>query len=162
RVVHGVRYTGFSPPYKFFDPKLGARVQKILAEFPEQSIWIIDQTPDWKQLAVYVEGSSYVGDSFLLGENREPPFLTSRRNHNGPEHMNPIGKTTINARDELPIPTLLTIPKSRVSTMKNLPAVVLPHGGPRSYDRIEFDYFAQALASQGYMVIQPQFRGSSG
>ena len=46
--------------------------------------------------------------------------------------------------------------------MKNLPAVVYPHGGPRGYDRISFDSFAQALASAGYMVIQPQFRGSSG
>ncbi len=39
---------------------------------------------------------------------------------------------------------------------------MLPHGGPESYDRIGFDWLAQALANQGYLVIQPQFRGSSG
>lgn len=162
RVVHGVRYSGFSPSYHFFDPKLDARVKKILAGFPEQSTWIVDQTPDWKSIVVYVEGSSYAGDYYLIGEDNKPVFLTSSRKNIGQEHVNPIGKITITARDGLKVPTLLTIPKSHLADMKNLPAVVYPHGGPRSYDRIEFDYFAQALASQGYMVIQPQFRGSSG
>ena len=46
--------------------------------------------------------------------------------------------------------------------MKNLPAVLMPHGGPASYDEIGFNYTAQALAQQSYMVIMPQFRGSSG
>ena len=76
--------------------------------------------------------------------------------------MNPIGKITITARDGLQVPTLLTIPRAELANMKNLPAVIYPHGGPRSYDRIGFDSFAQALASQGYMVVQPQFRGSTG
>jgi dipeptidyl aminopeptidase/acylaminoacyl peptidase len=39
---------------------------------------------------------------------------------------------------------------------------MFPHGGPESHDWLGFDWFAQALASQGYIVIQPQFRGSSG
>lgn len=46
--------------------------------------------------------------------------------------------------------------------MKNLPAVVIPHGGPASFDKIGFNYLAQAFAQQGYLVIQPQFRSSSG
>jgi dipeptidyl aminopeptidase/acylaminoacyl peptidase len=40
--------------------------------------------------------------------------------------------------------------------------VILPHGGPESYDRIGFDWLAQAIANQGFLVIQPQFRGSIG
>jgi dipeptidyl aminopeptidase/acylaminoacyl peptidase len=40
--------------------------------------------------------------------------------------------------------------------------VILPHGGPESYDRIGFDWLAQAIASHGFLVIQPQFRGSKG
>src|SRR5690606_351827 len=60
------------------------------------------------------------------------------------------------------IPTLLTIPKEKITVLKNLPAVIYPHGGPESHDVIRFDYLAQALAAQGYLVIQPQYRGSSG
>ncbi|HEY7884238.1 MAG TPA: alpha/beta fold hydrolase, partial [Cellvibrionaceae bacterium] len=162
RVVYGVRYSGFSPSYHFFDSALNSRVDTILSRFPEQSTWIVDQSPDWNHIVIYVEGSSYVGDYYLVGKNNEPVFLASSRKNISHEDVNPIGKITLTARDGLPIPTLLTIPQSGLANMKNLPAVVFPHGGPRSYDRIGFDYFAQALAWAGYLVIQPQFRGSTG
>jgi dipeptidyl aminopeptidase/acylaminoacyl peptidase len=42
------------------------------------------------------------------------------------------------------------------------PMVVLPHGGPESRDEYGFDFFAQFLASRGYVVFQPNFRGSEG
>lgn len=42
------------------------------------------------------------------------------------------------------------------------PLIVLPHGGPASRDTYSFDFLAQFLASRGYGVLQPQFRGSWG
>ena len=42
------------------------------------------------------------------------------------------------------------------------PLVVMPHGGPESRDLVQFDLFAQAFAAQGWMVLQPNFRGSGG
>ncbi len=42
------------------------------------------------------------------------------------------------------------------------PAVVMPHGGPWAHDEWGFDTYAQFLASRGYAVLQPQFRGSTG
>jgi dipeptidyl aminopeptidase/acylaminoacyl peptidase len=62
----------------------------------------------------------------------------------------------------LRIPTLLTIPRHSIDALENLPAVMLPHGGPAAHDSIGFDWFAQALADEGYLVIQPQYRGSTG
>src|SRR5204862_4531898 len=43
-----------------------------------------------------------------------------------------------------------------------LPLVVMPHGGPAARDGYDFDYIAQFLATRGYVVIQPEFRGSAG
>src|SRR5918993_524142 len=43
-----------------------------------------------------------------------------------------------------------------------LPLVVMPHGGPESRDTVDFDAMAQAFAAQGWLVLQPNFRGSSG
>jgi dipeptidyl aminopeptidase/acylaminoacyl peptidase len=40
--------------------------------------------------------------------------------------------------------------------------IALPHGGPEAHDEVQFDWWAQALASRGYAVWQPNFRGSSG
>jgi dipeptidyl aminopeptidase/acylaminoacyl peptidase len=48
------------------------------------------------------------------------------------------------------------------STGKAMPAVVLPHGGPSSRDEWGFDWLPQFLAARGYVVIQPQYRGSAG
>jgi dipeptidyl aminopeptidase/acylaminoacyl peptidase len=55
----------------------------------------------------------------------------------------------------------LTLPPGKESA-KNLPLIVMPHGGPHARDYPGFDWFSQALASRGYVVLQPQFRGSDG
>jgi dipeptidyl aminopeptidase/acylaminoacyl peptidase len=65
------------------------------------------------------------------------------------------------ARDGTSIPAFLTLPPG-VEEAKNLPLVVMPHGGPHSHDSSDFDWFSQFLASRGYAVLQPQFRGSTG
>ena len=54
---------------------------------------------------------------------------------------------------------VLTLPPGKEA--KGLPLVVLPHGGPHSEDTVSFDWWAQAFASRGYAVFQPNFRGST-
>lgn len=162
RVIHGVIYSGFTPSYHFFDDKRNQQLQAIVAQFPDHNVHLRDWSPDWKHWLVNVSGSSHADDYFLFSEGKEPVFLASGRNAIDSEKINPIGRVTYKARDGLSIPTLLTIPRDKVGAMKNLPAIMLPHGGPAAYDQISFDYLAQALANQGYLVIQPQFRGSTG
>lgn len=163
QIVRGVVYSGFTPSYKFFDPKLDARVQSIVDQFSDHSVHIVSMTPDTKQIIVLIEGSLYAEEYFLFSENdSNPRFLTTSHPNIKAEDINPIGKLTYTARDGLKIPTLITIPKEKISAIKNLPAVIYPHGGPEAHDTIGFDFMAQALASNGYLVIQPQFRGSDG
>jgi dipeptidyl aminopeptidase/acylaminoacyl peptidase len=64
------------------------------------------------------------------------------------------------AADGVMIPAYLTLPPG--SAGRNLPTIVLPHGGPASRDVWGFDWLAQYLAHQGYAVLQPNFRGSGG
>lgn len=64
------------------------------------------------------------------------------------------------ARDGLHIPAYLTLPSG--SGQHKLPLVVMPHGGPDWRDDKTFDFFSQFLASRGYAVLRPEFRGSSG
>ncbi|MDU0355239.1 YqiA/YcfP family alpha/beta fold hydrolase [Paraglaciecola aquimarina] len=87
-------------------------------------------------------------------------FLAGQRPSIPRTSVNPVKVYEFNARDGMKIPTLLTIPAGKEGA--NLPAILMPHGGPESYDRMSFNYMAQYFASQGYLVIQPQFRGSSG
>jgi dipeptidyl aminopeptidase/acylaminoacyl peptidase len=62
--------------------------------------------------------------------------------------------------DGLEIPAYLTLPKG--VPPRNLPAIVLPHGGPWGRDFWGFDNLTQFLANRGYAVLQPNFRGSTG
>lgn len=162
QVVHGVIYSGFHPSYEFFNPELTQRMANIVAEFPEHSVWLVNWSPDWKHLVVKVEGVSASGDYYLYSPEKERRFLTTDRPNISAEHINPIIKSQYKARDGLPIPVLLTVPASRSQSLANLPAVVLPHGGPFSHDWAGFDWLPQALANRGYLVVQPQFRGSTG
>lgn len=63
-------------------------------------------------------------------------------------------------RDGTEIPAYLTAPP--VKPTGPAPLVVLPHGGPHARDYPQFDWLAQFIASRGYFVLQPQFRGSTG
>ena len=71
-----------------------------------------------------------------------------------------MDKVRYKARDGLEIEAIMTTPPGREA--KNLPVVILPHGGPWAQDTMDWDYWAQFIASRGYLVIQPNFRGSTG
>jgi len=65
------------------------------------------------------------------------------------------------AKDGVDIPGYLTLPPGK-ETEKKLPAIVMPHGGPSYRDQWGFNWLPQYFAAQGYAVLQPNFRGSSG
>jgi dipeptidyl aminopeptidase/acylaminoacyl peptidase len=65
------------------------------------------------------------------------------------------------AADGVQVPGYLTLPPGKEQA-RGLPAVVLPHGGPSARDEWGFDWLAQYLASQGFAVLQPNYRGSDG
>jgi dipeptidyl aminopeptidase/acylaminoacyl peptidase len=71
--------------------------------------------------------------------------------------MKPIEYKT---RDGLTIPGYLTLPKG--AQAKNLPTIVLPHGGPWARDVWGYRPDVQFLANRGYAVLQMNFRGSTG
>jgi acetyl esterase/lipase len=76
----------------------------------------------------------------------------------------PLGRTQpirFKARDGLPLEGYITLPKNASKT-NPAPLVVLVHGGPVSRDTWSFDPEVQFLASQGYAVMQPNYRGSEG
>lgn len=76
-----------------------------------------------------------------------------------PKHVGPISTIAYKATDGLDLDGILTLPPGREA--KNLPVIMFPHGGPHSSDEETFDWWAQAFASRGYAVFQPNFRGST-
>jgi dipeptidyl aminopeptidase/acylaminoacyl peptidase len=78
--------------------------------------------------------------------------------------LNPMESIRYKARDGLEIEAVVTYPRHRPSR-KNLPVVIMPHGGPfgvRQHEEFGFFPWHQALAEMGYLVIEPNYRGSGG
>jgi len=158
RVVYGVRYSGFKPSYELFNKDTNTLIDSLIQAVPNNSLTLISHTPDWKKIVFLIEGESAKGDFLIYGDGKFS-LVGSQRSKISSKQVQQIYSTEFKARDGLKIPLLLTLPSKE---LKSLPAILMPHGGPESYDKIGFDWMAQYFASRGFLVIQPQFRGSSG
>ncbi|CAM3103590.1 MULTISPECIES: alpha/beta hydrolase family protein [Sphingomonas] len=100
--------------------------------------------------ALYYWDTDYGNMQFLSWTN---PQLKGQR-------LSPVRTVRYPARDGTVIEAVLTLPRGHGT--KNLPLIVMPHGGPFARDAESWDWWSQYLAELGYVVIQPNYRGSSG
>ncbi|MFV8781842.1 alpha/beta hydrolase family protein [Microbulbifer sp. SA54] len=107
-----------------------------------------------------VSGDRLPGDYFLVNlESKKVDFLLSSAEWLNPEELNPMQAKSFESSDGLRISTYLTFPKGGE---KKLPMIVIPHGGPHARDYWGYDQDAQILSQNGYLVLQVNFRGSTG
>jgi dipeptidyl aminopeptidase/acylaminoacyl peptidase len=95
-----------------------------------------------------------------LGDKKKLALIGSTYPELEGQALAPVKKVQYAARDGQQIEAILTLPTGVKG--RPVPFVVLPHGGPSAHDEAVFDYWAQFLASRGYGVLQPNFRGSTG
>lgn len=76
------------------------------------------------------------------------------------EELSPTEAVSYFTKDGVKINAYLTLPKN--STDRNLPVIVIPHNGPSSRVVWEYNAEVQFLASRGFAVFQPNYRGSKG
>lgn len=147
--------------FVFTDEEMAARWAALEAAFPNQNLSIASATPSYQKTIVRSDGAADPGSYTLvdLSEGRATR-IGSRYPGVPAAAMGVVKYVTYPAADGLSVPAYLTLPPGREA--KGLPLVVLPHGGPQARDEPGFDYWAQLLASRGYAVLQPQFRGSTG
>jgi dipeptidyl aminopeptidase/acylaminoacyl peptidase len=156
-----VSWTGEKPEQHFFDGAWEGIYKKLEHTF-EGYVTIINCFDDTRTkgiVGIYNErmpGRAYICD-LRTGDTRlvtDPlPWIIEKQM----SHTKPV---TYKARDGLVIHGYLTVPVGLEA--KNLPAVVLPHGGPWNRDEWGFDREVQFLANRGYAVLQMNFRGSTG
>jgi dipeptidyl aminopeptidase/acylaminoacyl peptidase len=147
--------------YTFFDAKLQASWNAVVKAFPGDQVSLASWSDDKRKLVVEVD-SPTMGPAYALVdlERQERPLPERRLPGPDPEGVSKVKPIKYKAADGLEITGYLTLPKGKDA--KNLPLVVLPHGGPEGRDTLGFDWWSQALASRGYAVLQPNFRGSEG
>ncbi len=162
RTVIGTSSTGLEgTSYRFLNPADQALWRGIAKAFPGERVSLESWSNDRKIIIVEVEGPTNGVALYRIDRNKGAvDYLADRYEGIGPELINPVTPIRYKAADGLEIPAYLTLPKGRAA--KGLPLIVLAHGGPEARDYPGFDWWPQALASRGYAVLQPQFRGSSG
>ena len=160
RIMGGMRREA-GVKYDFFDPKVQAVWNGIAKAYPGEAVQLESWSDDRRKIIVRVDGPNN-GASFSLVDldTKQAKLLGDLYQGVKPGDIAPVRQITYQAADGMEIPAYLTLPRGKEA--KNLPLVVLAHGGPADRDLPEFDWWAQALASQGYAVLQPQFRGSDG
>ncbi|PTS81798.1 MULTISPECIES: alpha/beta hydrolase family protein [unclassified Caulobacter] len=146
--------------YQFIDPAFGAHfraLNKYLGN--ENNIFFFDVSGDGTRFLARVTGPREPGSHYFydrtakrfdaLGQSK--PWLTQER-------LARIETLPVKTRDGAAITAYLTVPLATGPR----PLVVMPHGGPEVRDSVDYDAFAQVLAAQGWLVLQPNFRGSGG
>ena len=162
RKVYGVKYSGMTPSYAFFDSDIDAAVRELLNKYPDLNFSITSWSSDWSKVVLAVSGGRYKGDYLLFDTATGMLSLIADPRTSIPAAaIGSVQSVKYKARDGLVIQAILTWPPGRHGD-QNLPAIILPHGGPHAYDQMGFDWMAQFFANRGYLVMQPNFRGSSG
>jgi dienelactone hydrolase len=160
--VIGYSYTDDRRRTVYFDPEFSELAKALAKAIPTQPlISFAEASADGSKLLILARGDADPGTYYYYDKvnhhldevERVRPALEGRT-------LASVRTISVKASDGVQIPAYLTLPPG--SAGKNLPAVVLPHGGPSSRDAWGFDWLAQFLAARGYAVIQPNYRGSAG
>ena len=160
-VLAGFSNTAGIANYIFYDQTMAKLPKLVVGAVGDIRADLTGFAEDPLHVIIFVEGEgnsgTYYSIDFRKGGYKEVgqtyPELS-------PEWVSEKKHYSYKAADGLEIPSWLTLPVDR--DPKNLALVVLPHGGPQTNEDGSFDFLSQSLASRGYAVMQPDYRGSSG
>ena len=160
--IVGVFYNRTGPTTQWFDE--GYReLQKSLGNyFPGRVVRLVDLSDDANVMLLAVTSDRDPVTYFTLDvAAKKLEVLSSERPWLPNPRLNPTSILKYTTTDGKKLDAYVTLPKG--TTKENpAPLVVLPHGGPFARTSWGFDAEAQLLASRGYAVLQPNYRGSTG
>ncbi|MFM9936721.1 MAG: prolyl oligopeptidase family serine peptidase [Novosphingobium sp.] len=159
-------YTDDRPRAHWFDAELGTlqtQIDKAVSNaVGDRAATILSYSRDRSRMVVHLGGSNDPGRYYVFDRDGGVMQLFAQANDKlKSSQLSPARYTKYKARDGLDIPAYVTLPQGRPA--KNLPLVIMPHGGPYDVrDDGTYDVEVQFLANRGYVVLQPEYRGSGG
>lgn len=160
RVV-GFAYHTDKPELQLFDAEAAALQADIDRLLPGAVNRFVSASRDGRRLLVFSYGDTRSGTYYLLDLTTKSLQAVGLAQESLRDvALAPMRAIRVPGPAGLSIPGYLTLPPGRGE--RNLPAVVLPHGGPYARDTWGYDPLVQLLASRGYAVLQVNYRGSTG
>ncbi len=162
RLIGATEISDTGPVYAFVDPAARTLWENVQRSFAGKAPQLVSWSDDFKQGVVFTNTVQDSGSYFIM-DLAAGKLTAAGSAYAGISNAQvaPVRYINYAAADGLEIHGFLTTPPG-VTDPKNLPLVVLPHGGPAAHDGVGFDWWSQAIASRGYAVLQPNFRGSTG
>lgn len=162
RRVVGASYATEKRQTDFFDPALRRLRDSLGKALPGKPlVTFVDASADESKLLMFAGSDNDPGTYYLYDKaSRHLQEVLTARPQLAGTRLATVKPITFPAADGTLIPGYLTLPAG--SDGKNLPAIVMPHGGPGSRDEWGFDWLSQFFAARGFAVLQPNFRGSAG
>lgn len=159
--IESISFTDDRSRIEWRDPELKTVQEQIEKATPGLSVRITSRSANRMRLIVWVGSARNPGTYYVYDRNDGVMRLFARpyAQLRG-KRLSDMASVSYKARDGLDIPAYLTLPPGREA--HGLPLVMMPHGGPFARDSWGYDVWAQFLASRGYVVLQPNFRGSTG
>lgn len=157
RVLGFTYMTGQSKRY-YVDEGEKVLYKSIGDLFPKEKARIISRSDDDNVMVIYVSSDKNPGSFHLLLNRSQLTLLGKQFPLLTKNSLARVKYIKYKARDGRKIPAYITVPNGKPP----FPAVVLPHGGPWVRDTDRWDGWSQFLAHQGYIVIRPNYRGSTG
>ncbi|HKG58490.1 MAG TPA: alpha/beta fold hydrolase [Pyrinomonadaceae bacterium] len=143
------------------DKAFEADYKNLQKQLPDKEINFGSSTKDEKLYLISANADTDPGSTYLYDRTTKKLTLQYQiREKLNRSYLAPMKPVKYQSSDGLEIPAYLTLPKGVEA--KNLPAVLLPHGGPWGRDSWGYNSLAQFLANRGYAVLQPNFRASTG
>ena len=139
----------------------GDDVHWIEHKFPDQEIIVVSRTKDEQDWLVTAVSDTEPGETLLFDRKTQtltPEFKVREKLPRA--DLAQMKAVTYKSSDGLEIPAYLTLPQG--AEAKNLPTLIIPHGGPWGRDQWGYNPLAQFFANRGYAVLMPNFRGSTG
>jgi dipeptidyl aminopeptidase/acylaminoacyl peptidase len=160
RRIIGHVVEGDVPVVRFHDAQREKVMEATRKAFSGKRVDLIDWNDAFDRLIVRTEATGEPPTWWIVDIKARSAKVLGVSYTVKPADVGPVRMVSYKAGDGLEMAGVLTLPPHREA--KALPVVVLPHGGPASRDYPVFDWWAQAFASRGYAVFQPNFRGSTG
>lgn len=130
-------------------------------KFPGKDVSIASGTRDEQTWLIAANSDTEPGEDYIFDRKTRTLTLQFKTREKLPrEALAEMKPLKYKSSDGLEIPAYLTLPKGVPA--KNLPALIIPHGGPWARDLWGYNPFAQFFANRGYAVLMPNFRGSTG
>ncbi len=146
---------------EFTDPALQSNYKGLVNYFKSDRSVMAEQVIGDDTWLLRVSGPSEPDGYYIYSQSRHTigllgerfPDLTTTK-------LGSMRRYSYTARDGFALSGYLTRPPNAPDGP--LPLVVMPHGGPKARDSFEYDPWSQIIATRGYLVLQPNFRGSGG